>query len=190
MRSVWMPAVAFLIAVAMQSGVNWSLAVLTFIHRGVANGAIIFTSMALATFALRYPAARMAEKYGPRNVAIPVAVAQIAGCIVAAHASSAVSVAIAGILLGIAWAGVVPVGIGLFFAQSGKRTRGAAMGAYNLSFAIGTSSGALLSAIVTKLGHDYTVAMLTCAAVCAIVVPWVYFVTGKRAARGVQRAAA
>lgn len=190
MRSVWMPAVAFLIAVALQSGVNWSLAVLTFIHRGVTNGAILFTAMALATFALRYPAGRLAEIYGPRKVAIPVAVAQIAGCIVASHAASTIAVAVAGVLLGIAWAGVVPVGIGLFFAQSGKRTRGAAMGAYNLSFAIGSSAGAMLAAIATKLGHDYAGAILTCAAVCAVVVPWVYFATGRRPARGAQRAAA
>jgi len=191
MRSVWLPAVAFLIAVAMQSGVNWALAVLTFSHRGIANGAIIFTSMALATFALRYPAGRAVELYGPRRIAIPVAIAQVLGCLIASQAHSALTVLIAGIFLGIAWAGVVPVGVGLFFAQSGRRTRGAAMGAYNLSFAIGTSAGAVLAAVLTRFGYDYTTAMLTCSLVCGVVVPFVYYLTGLGGKqRGLERTAA
>lgn len=191
MRSVWLPAVAFLFAVAMQSGVNWSLAVLTFLHRGIANGAVIFTAMALSTFALRYPAGRAVELYGPRRIAIPVAAAQVLGCIIASRADSMGAVLIAGIFLGIAWAGVVPVGVALFFAQSGRRTRGAAMGAYNLSFALGSSAGALLSAGLTRFGYDYATAMLVCACVCGVVVPYVYFVTANGIKqRGVDRAAA
>jgi len=76
MRSVWLPAMAFLTAAAMQSGVNTALAVVTFTQRGIGNGALIFTSMALMTFALRYPAGRLVAKYGARFMTLPVVAAQ------------------------------------------------------------------------------------------------------------------
>ncbi|MDQ2663044.1 MAG: MFS transporter [Candidatus Eremiobacteraeota bacterium] len=148
MRSKWLPAMTFLVAAALQSGVNGSIAVLTFAHRGVANGALIFTSMALMTFALRYPASRFVEKYGARLMAIPVAVFQIAGCLLAAHPSSAASVLLAGAFLGMGWSAIVPVGIGLFFEHSSRRTRGVAMGSYSLSFAVGMSGGSVARCVL------------------------------------------
>lgn len=174
MRSVWLPAMAFLTAAAMQSGVNTALAVVTFTQRGIANGALIFTSMALATFALRYPAGRFVEKYGPRLMTIPVVIAQVAGCILAATAYDPVHVLLAGAFLGVAWSAVVPVGVGLFFEKSSPRTRGAAMGTYNLSFAIGTSSGALLAALLSRFGYSYGIAISACALAPLIAVPWVF----------------
>ncbi|MDQ2872575.1 MAG: MFS transporter [Candidatus Eremiobacteraeota bacterium] len=177
MRSVWLPAMLFLIAAALQSGVNGSLAVLTFTHRGITNGALIFTSMAFFTFALRYPAGRFVDKYGPRLMALPVAVAQVAGCIVAARAYTPLTVLIAGALLGIAWSAVVPVGVGLFFEYSSRRTRGVAMGAYNLSFAIGTSSGAIMAALLVKFGSTYAIAIAACAIAPMLAVPWLFFHT-------------
>ncbi|HEY8313056.1 MAG TPA: MFS transporter, partial [Candidatus Baltobacteraceae bacterium] len=180
MRSVWMPAMLFLIAAAMQSGVNGSLAVLTFTHRGIANGALIFTSMAFCTFALRYPAGRFVDRYGPRLMAIPVVFAQIFGCILAARAFTPLAVLAAGALLGIAWSAVVPVGVGLFFEQSSRRTRGVAMGAYNLSFAIGTSTGAILAAALVKLGFDYGTAISICAIAPAMAVPWMFLLKRKQ----------
>lgn len=188
MRSVWLPAMSFLIAAAMQSGVNGSLAVLTFTHRGIVNGALIFSSMAIVTAALRYPAGRFVDAYGPRLMAIPVVVAQIVGCILAARAFTPGAVLLAGAFLGIAWSAVVPVDIGLFFEHSGRNTRGVAMGAYNLSFAIGTSAGALLAALLTKLGFGYAAAITLCAIAPAVAVPWVLFAT--RAGAGAQPRAA
>lgn len=174
MRSAWLPALAFLSAAAMQSGVNTALAVVTFTQRGIVNGALIFTSMAIVTAALRYPAGRFVEKYGPRLMTIPVAAAQIAGCLLAAYAHTPASVLLAGALLGIAWSAVVPVGVGLFFEQSTPGTRGAAMGAYNLSFAIGTSAGALLAALLTRFGLSYAVAISSCALAPLVAVPFVF----------------
>ncbi len=174
MRSAWLPALAFLSAAAMQSGVNTALAVVTFTQRGIVNGALIFTSMAIVTAAFRYPAGRFVEQYGPRFMTVPVAVAQVAGCLVAASAHTTASVLLAGALLGIAWSAVVPVGVGLFFEQSTPGTRGAAMGAYNLSFAIGTSSGALLAALLTRFGLSYAAAISACAAAPLIAAPFVF----------------
>lgn len=174
MRSVWLPAMAFLTAAAMQSGVNTALAVVTFTQRGIGNGALIFTSMALVTFALRYPAGRFVEKYGPRLMTLPVVAAQVAGCILAATAYDPVHVLVAGAFLGAAWSAVVPVGVGLFFEQSSSRTRGVAMGVYNLSFAIGTSTGALLAALLTRFGFSYGIAISACALAPLIAVPWVF----------------
>lgn len=174
MRSAWLPALAFLSAAAMQSGVNTALAVVTFTQRGIVNGALIFTSMAIVTAALRYPAGRFVEKYGPRLMTIPVAGAQVAGCLLAASAHTTGSVLLAGALLGIAWSAVVPVGVGLFFDQSTPGTRGAAMGAYNLSFAIGTSAGALLAALLTRFGLSYAAAISACALAPLAAVPFVF----------------
>jgi MFS family permease len=80
----------------------------------------------------------------------------------------------AGALLGIAWSAVVPVGVGLFFEQSTPGTRGAAMGAYNMSFAIGTSAGALLAALLTRFGLSYAAAISACALAPLIAVPFVF----------------
>jgi MFS family permease len=174
MRSAWLPAMAFLTAAAMQSGVNTALAVVTFTQRGIANGALIFTSMALVTFAFRYPAGRVVEKYGPRVVTLPIVLFQVAGCVVAATAYDPVRVLVAGALLGVAWAAVVPVGVALFFEQSSPRTRGVAMGTYNLSFAIGTSTGALLAALLTHFGYSYGIAIAACALAPIIAVPCLF----------------
>jgi MFS family permease len=180
MRSAWLPAVAFLSAAAMQSGVNTALAVVTFTQRGIVNGALIFTSMAIVTAALRYPAGRFVEKYGPRLMTLPVAAAQIAGCLLAAGAHTAGTVLAAGALLGVAWSAVVPVGVGLFFEKSTPGTRGAAMGAYNLSFAIGTSAGALLAALLARFGLNYTAAIASCALAPLVAVPFVFIRIARR----------
>lgn len=174
MRSAWLPALTFLSAAAMQSGVNTALAVVTFTQRGIANGALIFTSIAIMAAAFRYPAGRFVEKYGPRLMTVPVAVAQVAGCLLAARAHTAGEVLLAGAFLGIAWSAVVPVGVGLFFEQSTPGTRGAAMGAYNLSFAIGTSAGALLAALLTRFGLSYAAAISACALAPVVAVPFVF----------------
>lgn len=173
MRSVWLPPLAFLSAAALQSGVNTALAVVTFLHRGVANGAVIFTAIALSAAALRYPAGRFVERYGPRPMTIPMAILQVGGCVLAAFAYTPLMVIGAGILLGIAWSAVVPVGIALFFERSTRGTRGAAMGAYNLSFAIGTSAGALLAGILTSAGLSYGEAILACAVAPVAALPFV-----------------
>lgn len=184
MRSAWLPAMGFLAATAMQSGVNTALAVITFTQRGIANGALIFTSMALVTFALRYPAGRLVEKYGARTVTIPVVVCQVIGCVLAANAYHPVQVLVAGAFLGAAWSAVVPVGVALFFEHSSSRTRGVAMGAYNLSFAIGTSSGALLAALLTRFGYSYGIAISACALASLVAVPWVFARMRREASRG------
>jgi MFS family permease len=182
MRSVWLPAMAFLVAAAMQSGVNTALAVVTFTQRGIGNGALIFTSMALMTFALRYPAGRFVEKYGARLMTLPVAAAQVAGCLLAAHAYAPWQVLLAGAFLGTAWSAVVPVGVALFFEHSSRRTRGIAMGVYNLSFAIGTSSGALLAALMARYGLSYTWAITACALAPVAAAPFVFRSIGKQRA--------
>ncbi|HET9097251.1 MAG TPA: MFS transporter [Candidatus Baltobacteraceae bacterium] len=174
MRSKWLPAMGFLSAVAMQSGVNTALAVVTFTQRGIGNGALIFTSMAIMAAALRYPAARAVERFGVGAVVLPVAAVQIAGCLAAASAHSAGTVLLAGALLGCAWSAVVPVGVALFFQHSSPGTRGVAMGAYNLSFAIGSSSGALLAALLTRFGLSYATAISACALAPLLALPFVY----------------
>jgi len=174
MRSLWLPTIAFLVACAIQSGVNFTSAVLTFQQRGVGNAALIFTAMALATAAVRYPAGRVADKFGPRSMLIPIVAAQIVGCLLAAFAANAWEVVGAGIALGIGWGAIVPVGVALFFEQSGRRTRGAAMGAYNLSFSLGTALGAGLAAAFVHFGWGgYGGAMLVCTALPILTLPFV-----------------
>ncbi|HEY8321807.1 MAG TPA: MFS transporter [Candidatus Baltobacteraceae bacterium] len=173
MRSLWLPTIAFLVASAVQSGVNFSIAVLTFYQRGIGNAAIIFMAMALATAAVRYPAGRIADKRGPRSMLIPIVIAQIVGCLLAAHATTTWEVIAAGTALGIAWGAIVPVGVALFFEQSGRRTRGAAMGAYNLSFSLGSALGAGLAAAFVHFGFGYGGAMLVCTALPLLTLPFV-----------------
>jgi len=180
MRSKWLPAMAFLSAAAMQSGVNTALAVVTFTQRGIANGALIFTSMALVTAALRYPAGRAVERYGPRGVAAPLVLAEVLGCLTAANAHSIPMVLLAGALLGCAWSAVVPVGVALFFTQSSPGTRGVAMGTYNLSFAMGTSAGALLAALLARFGLSYAAAISACALAPIAALPFVIIRIARR----------
>ena len=173
MRSAWFPAMGFLVGTTLQNGVNNALAVLTFHDRGVANGALIFSAMAFTTFVLRYPAGRLVDLHGPRFVAIPTAVAQALACLLAAHAHGWVEVVVAGGLFGVAWAAVVPVGVGLFFERSTSRTRGAAMGAYNLAFSVGAAIGALVAALAAQLGFGYTAAILISGAAPLAALPFV-----------------
>ncbi|HEY9179124.1 MAG TPA: MFS transporter [Candidatus Baltobacteraceae bacterium] len=180
MRSKWLPAMLFLSAVAMQSGVNTALAVVTFAQRGIGNGALIFTSTAFMAAALRYPSGRVVERYGPRALIFPLVVVESAGCLLAAGAHTPAMVLLAGALLGTAWSAVVPVGIALYFAQSSPGTRGAAMGAYNLSFAIGSSGGALLAAMLAHFGLSYAAAISACALAPLIAAPFVFIRIARR----------
>jgi predicted MFS family arabinose efflux permease len=173
MHPRWLPATAFILATTLQGGVNGALAVLTFTERGIVNGAAIFTASALTAFALRYPAGRLVDRFGARAIAFPTAVFQAAGCLLAASAHSLLAVAIAGVCLGVAWAAVVPVALGLLFEHSSTRTRGAAMGAYNFAFNGGAAFGALLATLATLAGEGYTFAMTLCAIAPLAVVPYV-----------------
>ncbi len=173
-RSVWLPAITFLVACSLAGGVNGSLAILTFEARGIANGALLFTAMATTTFALRFLAGRLVDRIGPRLVSIPTALVQCGGALLAAHAQSPLQVTLAGLLLGIAWSAVVPIGIALLFERSSKATRGAAMGSYNLAFSIGMTAGAVLAAAAAASGAGYTTAMSLCATAAVASVPWLF----------------
>jgi MFS family permease len=173
MHPRWMPAAAFALAATMQGGVNGSLAVLTFQQRGIVNGALIFSASALTAFALRYPAGRLVDRYGPRIVAVPTAFVQALGCLLAANAHSLAAVVIAGLCLGTAWSAIVPVILGLLFEHSSTRTRGAAMGAYNLAFNGGAALGALLATVVTLAGAGYSLAITLCALAPLGVLPYI-----------------
>ncbi len=173
MHPRWYPAVGFALACTLQGGVNGSLAILTFHQRGIVNGAAIFTASALTSFALRYPAGRLVDRFGPRAVAIPTAVVQGVGCVLAASAHSLAAVVVAGMCLGTAWAAVVPVALGLLFEHSSSRTRGAAMGAYNLAFSIGAAGGAVLATLATLAGGGYSFAIALCALGPLAVLPYV-----------------
>jgi MFS family permease len=169
----WLPALGVALACTLQGGVNGSLAVLTFHERGIVNGALLFTASAFTAFALRYPAGRLVDRFGPRAVAVPTVVIQALGCLLAASAHSVVAVVAAGACLGAAWAGVVPVALGLLFEYSPSKTRGAAMGAYNMAFSGGAACGALLATAATLAGYGYALAITLCALAPLAVLPYV-----------------
>lgn len=173
MHPRWYPAVGFALACTLQGGVNGSLAILTFHQRGIVNGAAIFTASAFTSFALRYPAGRLVDRFGPRAVAIPTALLSALGCVFAASAHSLLAVVFAGLLLGTSWAAVVPVALGLLFEHSSSRTRGAAMGAYTLAFSAGAATGASVATLATLAGGGYTIAMTLCAMGPLAVLPYV-----------------
>ncbi len=183
MHPRWLPAVGFAAATTLQGGVNGALAVLTFHDRGIVNGAAIFSASALTSFALRYPAGRLVDRYGPRAIALPTAAVQTVGCLLAASAHSLAAVIVAGACLGIAWAAVVPVALGLLFEHSSTRTRGAAMGAYNLAFSGGAACGALLATGSTLLGPGYPLAIVVCGAAPLLVLPYVLRSAGRTGTR-------
>ncbi len=162
MHPRWFPAVVFVAATTLQGGVNGALAIITFHDRGIVNGAALFTALSLVSFALRYPAGRLVDRFGPRLVAIPVAIVQAAGCVLAAGAHSLAAVLVAGACFGLAWAAVIPVGLGLLFEHSSSRTRGAAMGAYNLAFSGGAAIGAIVATLATLAGPGYPLAIAVC----------------------------
>jgi MFS family permease len=173
MRKTWTPAILFATSCALQGGVNGSLAVLTFHDRGITNGATIFTASALTTVLFRYPAGRLVEILGPRVVAIPTALFQVTGCILASGAHSLGLVIAAGSCLGVAWSSIVPVALALLFEQSSARTRGAAMGAYNFALGAGAAAGAGIATVATVLGHGYSAAIVTCAVAPLLTLPLV-----------------
>ena len=173
MHPRWYPAIGFAMACTLQGGVNGALAILTFHQRGIVNGAAIFTASALTSFALRYPAGRLVDRFGPRVVALPTALISALGCVFAASAHSLVAVVFAGLLLGTSWAAVVPVALGLLFEHSTSRTRGAAMGAYTLAFSAGAAIGASVATLATLAGGGYAVAMTLCALGPLAVLPYV-----------------
>jgi MFS family permease len=173
MHPRWLPAVGFALACTLQGGVNGSLAILTFHDRGVVNGAAIFSASAFMSFALRYPAGRLVDRFGPRAIALPTAIFQALGCILASSAHTLLGVIAAGMCLGTAWSAVVPVALGLLFEHSSSRTRGAAMGAYNLAFSLGAALGAGLGALATVFGAGYSLAITVCAFAPLGVLPYV-----------------
>jgi len=189
-RSAWLPAISFLVACTLAGGVNGALAIVTFHQRGIGNGALLFTAMATTTFGLRFFAGRLVDRFGARLVAIPTAILQCAGSLLAAHAQTPVDVIVAGACAGIAWSAVVPVGIGLLFEKSSLGTRGAAMGSYNLAFNVGATGGSLVAAGAAALGLGYTVAMSLCAAASIVALPWVLASRPARPARSALHLAA
>ncbi len=170
----WLPACFFAAATVLQGGVNGSIAILTFHDLGIVNGAAIFSASAFTAFALRYPAGRLVDRFGPRIVALPTAGIQVVGCVLAAQAHSLAAVIVAGVCLGTAWAAVVPVSIGLLFERSASATRGAAMGAYNLAFSGGAACGALLATAATLAGPGYPLAITLCGIAPLAVLPYVW----------------
>jgi MFS family permease len=164
-RPSWLPTMIYLLTSTMQGGVNGTLAVLAFTSRGIANGALIFTAAALTTFLFRYPAARSVERFGARLMAVPTTIIQSVGCILASQAATPTLVIAAGFCFGIAWAAVVPIGLALFFERSSQRTRGTAMGSFNLAMAGGAALGALMATLITMLGMGYKQAIISCAAI-------------------------
>jgi MFS family permease len=173
MHPRWLPATVFCASTVLQGGVNGSLAVLTFQQRGIVNGAAIFSASALTAFALRYPAGRLVDRFGPRAIAFPTALIQAIGCVLAASAHSLEAVIVAGLCLGAAWGAVVPVSLGLLFEHSSTRTRGAAMGAYNLAFNGGAACGAVLATLATLAGGGYSLAIAICAVAPLGALPYV-----------------
>jgi len=173
LRAAWLPSCTFAFAAMLQGGVNVSLAVLVFEQRGIGNGAAIFAASAATTFALRYPAGRLADRFGPRALALPTVLLQGVGCLLAAQAHSLGAVIVAGVFLGVGWAAVVPVALGLLFEVSTSETRGAAMGAYSLAFNGGAATGAILAAAAAALGPGYPLAIAICAIAPLAVVPYV-----------------
>jgi MFS family permease len=188
MRSAWLPAIAFLVACSLAGGVNGALAIVTFHERGIANGALLFTALASTTFVLRFFAGRLVDRFGPRAVAVPTAIAQCAGALLAAHAQTPGAVIVAGLCMGIAWSAVVPVGIGLLFERSSSGTRGAAMGSYNLAFSVGLTAGSVIAAAAAAWGGGYTLAMSLCAAASPAALPWLFFAGPARPPRTVPLA--
>jgi MFS family permease len=174
-RSAWLPAITFLVGCSLVNGVNASLAIITFHARGIANGALLFSAMATTTFALRFFAGRLVDRLGPRTIAIPTAVMQCVGALLAANARTPLEVIVAGLCMGVAWSAVVPVGIGLLFERSTNGTRGAAMGSYNLAFSIGMTAGSLIAAAAAAAwGSGYVAAMTVCAAAPLLALPWLF----------------
>lgn len=173
MRSAWLPALAFSVAAQLQGGVNGALAVLTFHHRGIGNAALLFTAIAITVIVLRYPAGRAVDIYGARLVAVPTAIFQSLGCIVAALAWNPLPVIVAGICLGIAWAAVIPIGVALFYEKSSRKTRGVAMGAFNFASSLGAAGGALIAAASAAFGPGYTLAMIVASLAPLAALPFV-----------------
>ena len=187
MRSAWLPALAFSVGTQLQGGINGALAVLTFHNRGIPNAALLFTAIACTVILLRYPAGRCVDVFGPRLVAIPTAVFQAAGCVIAALAWTPYAVISAGFCLGVAWAAVIPIGVALFYEKSSRRTRGAAMGAFNFATSLGAAGGALIASVTAALGPGYALAMLFASAAPLIALP--YVVASPKPARAVLRQA-
>jgi MFS family permease len=75
---------------------------LHFTSAGITNGALLFTALASTTFTLRFFAGRLVDRFGPRALAVPTAVAQCGGSLLAAHAQTPVAVIVAGVCMGIA----------------------------------------------------------------------------------------
>lgn len=175
LRKEWLPAIVLSIAGALQAGVNCSLAILAFHERGIANGAMLFTASASTTVFLRYGAGKLVEKFGPRKMAIPTAIAQATGCLIAANAHDNYGVMSAGIFLGVAWAGITPVVLGLLFQESGDHDRGAAMGAFHFAFGLGATLGTGVATLCTIAGHGYTAAITVSAIAPLIALPLVFF---------------
>jgi MFS family permease len=176
MRSAWLPALTFLVGASLLSGVNTSLAVITFHQRGIGNAALLFTALATTTFTLRYPAGRLVDRFGPRLVGIPTAAFQLLGGVLAANAHTPALVVLAGCCAGVAWGAMVPIGVALLFERSSKTTRGAAMGAYNMALSLGAVTGAALATAASAVGLGYGPAVILAGAGPALALPWVFAV--------------
>lgn len=115
------------------------------LERGIANPGIYFTAVALTSITFRVVAGRVADSYGRFASVIPGMVLASVGLLLVAHASSTLTLALAGIVFGIGLASADPALQALVIDLAGPDQRGSAMATHYAMVDLGVSTGSIVS---------------------------------------------
>lgn len=133
---------------------------------GIGSVGLFFAAYSGSAILLRLGFAWLPERVGERRVLFPSLVALVLGFLVLAGASSAVHIAVAGILCGIGHGYAFPITFAMVVTRASLEDRGSALGFFTALFDVGTlAGGPLLGAIITAA--SYQVMFLTCAVLMA-----------------------
>jgi len=160
-RAALRPGVALALA-NVGYGTMSGFVVLHLDERGVGHGAATFTAFAGAVVVSRLVLGRLPDRLGPRPSALGAALAQSAGLVLVAVASSW-PVALAGALVMGAGTSLIFPSLALLVVQRvDDARRGAAMGAFTAFFDAGVGLGAPLAGAIAAVS-DYRTAFLMAA---------------------------
>lgn len=162
LRPLWLMGLSFALAIA-----SYFTFLKTFIeHVGFGSMGLYYTVYSLSAIVLRLLLGWVPDRVGPRRTLVPALSATVVGLVVLAQASSALWVAVAGLLCGAGHAFVFPILSALVVTRADEHERGAALSMFTALFDLGLLVGSpVLGAVLEWTGYEVMFELAAAAAV-------------------------
>jgi MFS family permease len=119
--------------------------------RGISGGASVFTAFAVAVFGSRLILSRVPDRMGARRTATIAAIAETAGVLIVAAATSLEAALAGALVMGVGFAMLFPALALMVVGNVRDEHRGSAMGAFTAFFDVGVGLGAPLAGVVASI---------------------------------------